>query len=136
MNYEKQAFYNITLKADLQYNGEQHVITSKVKIYIDDINEPPSQPQLSRYSVPETLRTGGIVARFTTTDPDRSAHDPTKMQRLEYTLLSTYDSRGQPASLFEAEDHSGIVLWGRLDYEKNSFYTMLCPMSTLESLKI
>ena len=95
-----------------------------MKIYIGDVNEPPSKPQLSRYSIPETFRIGGVVARFVTTDPDRSGTDPNKMQRLEYTLLSTVDSKGQSVSLFDAEDNSGIVLWGHLDYEQNPYYTI------------
>ena len=93
-------------------------------ISIINKNEPPSKPSVTRSTVKETKKIGGVVTLFNSTDPDYSIHDPTKKQHLDYKLLKAVDSNGKKVDIFEAADNHGILLRGSLDYETMRYYIL------------
>lgn len=62
--------------------------------------------------------------RFQSEDLDASIFTPNQTQRLQYSLLNATDSYGDLVNIFSADEHTALVLYGHLDYEKHLFYTV------------
>jgi hypothetical protein len=104
-DFEDRQSYNIALKTE-DHLGAIYILN--VQININDINENPTNINLSNSTIGESAAVGSVVGAFTSTDPD-SAN------------TFTYSLGGPDSSAF-AIAGSNIVTSQSLDHETKSLY--------------
>jgi hypothetical protein len=83
LNYEEQ--WNYSLEVQVEDQGGL-TDSATVDVYVNDINEPPSDPELDGLSVEENADDGTLVGSLSVDDPDFG-------EFFEFTLLDDADGR-------------------------------------------
>ena len=103
----------VNVKDTSLISGGPNTIKKTIKVYIHDVNEPPSITNKT-VTVKEDTKPGTVIDTVRATDPDKEP----KFRDLTYTLI------GGDTTTFKIDPKSGaLTLIDTLDYEaKNSYY--------------
>ena len=103
----------VNVKDTSLISGGPNTVKKTIKVYIHDVNEPPSITDKT-VTVKEDTKPGTVIDTVRATDPDKEP----KFRDLTYTLI------GGDTTTFKIDPKSGaLTLIDSLDYEaKNSYY--------------
>ena len=106
--------YDITIQVT---DSSGHTYSEAVNLSINDVNEDPTDIQLTGGTVSENAAAGSVVANLTTSDPDNG-------ETFSYSIVN------DPSGLFEIQDDQIVVKNGAVvDYEAAQSHDVLVQVT-------